>query len=63
MHVQYRSVLAVTSSIAFVLMTGTAFAGIAAPAPLAGALGPVGALALGVGYAGYRIVKALKQRS
>ncbi|HSS26643.1 MAG TPA: hypothetical protein VLL50_01705 [Usitatibacter sp.] len=45
-----------------VLGCSSAWAGIPTPAPLAGALGPLGLLAAGVGYGGYRLVKHLRKR-
>lgn len=43
-------------------MTGSALAGFAVPAPLAGAAGPVGLVAAGVAYVGYRAYRRFKDR-
>lgn len=50
--------LAVAGSLA---MSSPVWAGGAVPAPLAGAAGPVGLLAVGVGYIGYRAYLRFKK--
>ncbi|MBZ0216302.1 MAG: hypothetical protein K8F25_07115 [Fimbriimonadaceae bacterium] len=47
---------------ATLLMSETALAGVPVPVPLAGALGPLGLAAAGVGYVGYRIIKHYRDR-
>lgn len=51
-----------TALSAMLLMTEAAQAGAPVPAPLAGAFGPLGLAAAGVGYVGYRIVKYYRNR-
>lgn len=53
---------AILSFSAPVLMIAPAFAGQVIPAPLVGALGPVGILAAGAAYGGYRVVKYMRSR-
>ncbi|PPD25661.1 MAG: hypothetical protein CTY20_15535 [Hyphomicrobium sp.] len=43
------------------VMSSSVWAGGIVPAPLAGAAGPVGLLAVGVGYIGYRAYRRFKQ--
>jgi hypothetical protein len=54
--------LCLTSCVVACLAAGGASAGLPVPVPLAGSVGPIGLLAVGVVYCGYLIVKKLRDR-
>jgi hypothetical protein len=54
--------LCLTSYVVACLAAGGASAGLPVPVPLAGSVGPIGLLAVGVAYCGYLIVKKLRDR-
>ena len=57
-----KLVLSLSAAVAFFAATGSAMAGAAIPAPLAGAFGPAGLVVAGVAYGGIRLARHLRNR-